>query len=828
MIPLRRPGLLLLHALLLGLLFVMLPGAGEARAAENCRADQLRGATVKASAKFDHRGRDTSMLTSVMDIRIPAGWEPAPALLLDAHSHDYRFALRCLLGKVTEKSFFDQDEWRLKPLTVAADGKTVTVHYEAVVWVQGLDEYRVGPWVLAAGKTEWTIWLKPSRNLSGAWWENVRVHLGGPGAMSATPPATFGEKGTMLRWRNGRIIELHSIVFRPPSPQQWNAIALSSSQLWEVLGGYSASGAFWCVAAGVLLLVCARRIRRSLGGGIEATEKKAIRALVLWAFLQTFLVLVGYLGDNIYRLLEQQFSWKNGYGATVELFSLIVFGVALCFFGRVEKGLLVLVCTLSLCVAALALTSELAELPLMPTSDIAITFPGTWVVVIVYLALSFVCCMGLISAGQRLLFMGDRMLPTWVTVSLSIVASVMTILWAHFALERDWQRTSWLADPEWSSYRENWQAEINWFWSWFPEDMLDTLLALLSVLTSVALVGVLRVCRVERHEEDAFTPNRAERFLFVVFFAVAVVPGDAYYFGFSGQILTFTLALFSAWGILVLGASRSVLEQPSANNTPLGKVISRTSPSDVLRLARRFRELQSHLQRLSAASQSDRSVVQESIEHEIDRLDQCLPEGVRPIDLPFAYGPMHLWWDNACRCALIACFIGLPATGLMYWTAMVQNETWATTTEIPSGFLWIVLQIAFWHTTWVAGGFFLGALWRDLPGRHGPTKAFCVAVAFAVPVAAHEIITQTIGQATPSAVRSIAAFASVLTFTGLAMDIQTFQSERRYWPTNMSLVAYVYQMRIASVAFFLAQILALATIWKTIREGGPTAPPPTR
>lgn len=419
-------------------------------------------------------------------------------------------------------------------------------------------------------------------------------------------------------------------------------------------------------------------------------------------------------------------------------------------------------------------------------------------------------------------------MPQWVAACISLAASSISLLSAYLALQHDWQRTSWLADPEWESYGNFWLGEISWFWSWFPEDMLDTLVAWISLLTSGALVGALRVCRVEQYAEGEFTPNSAERFLFVVFFVVAVVPADAYYFGFSGDIATFTLGLVASWGVLALGASRSVLEQRSADNAPLGKVISRTSPSDVLRLARRFRELQSHLQRLSTASQSDRALVQESLEREIDRLDQSLPEGVRPIDLPFAYGPMHAWWDNACRCALIACFIGLPATGLMYWTDMVESETWTTISEIPSGFLWIVFQILFWHTTWVAGGFFLGALWRDLPGRHGPTKALFVAVAFAVPVAGHQIITQVIGQSAPSALRSIAAFASVMTFTGLVMDVETFQSERRYWPSNMSLVAYVYQMRVASVAFFLAQILALATIWKTIREGGPTEPPPSR
>ncbi|MEU6866439.1 DUF6185 family protein [Streptomyces sp. NPDC046876] len=829
MTALRRPGLLLLHALLLGLLLLWLPGRDTARAAEDssadCRADQLREAKVDAAAKFDHRGRDYSMLTSTMDIRIPEGWEQAPDLLLDTHSHDYRFALNCLLGKVTEESFFD-DEWRLKPVTVTADGKSVVIHYQAVQWIQGLGEYRVGPWYLDAEWAEWNIRLNPPENLVDAVWD-VRIHLGGPGAMSAAPPPAFGEKGTTVRWHNRNPAELPGVIFRPPSPQQWNAITASPGQFWEALGYYSASGAFWYVASGVLLIVCARRLRRSLGGSPRPKEKNAIRILILWTFLQMGLALVVLMGDNLYRSLAHSLS-KYDYLPAVQLFSMMLLGLSLCFFGKVRRRLLVVVCTFVLGVAAAYLASELTEFPVMPTSDALLAPPGTWTVLIAYLVLIFVCCLGLISAGQRLLFAGDRAMPPWVAVSVSLAAAAMTLLWSYLAFERYWDRRSWLADPDWKSYAGQWSSEYDaWWWWTFPDELLNTLIGYVSILTSVAVVGVLRVCRAEQYDDDSFTPNDAEKTLFVVFFALAVVPGNAWYFGFSGYLLTLALGLGSAWGVLALGTSRSVLEQLSAENAPLGKVISRTSRSDVLRLARRFRELQSHLQRLGTASQSDRTSVQESIEREIDRLDQCLPERVRPIDLPFAYGPMHSWWDNACRCALIACFIGLPATALMYWTEAVQNETWIGVTQNSSGFLWIVYEILFWHIGWVAGGFFLGAVWRDLPGRHGPTKAFCVAVAFAVPVAAHQIVTQSIGQSTPVALRSIAAFASVLTFTGLAMDIQTFQSERRYWPTNMSLVAYVYQMRIASVAFFLAQVLALATIWKTIREGGPT-PPPSR
>ncbi|MCJ1681005.1 DUF6185 family protein [Streptomyces sp. APSN-46.1] len=832
MIRLRRSTLLLLHALL-SALFAALTGMGIAHAAEApqadpCRPDQLSGAKVTASAKFDHRGRDSSKLTSTMEIKIPATWGRASDLLLDTHSRHYRFALRCLLGKVSVDTFYD-DEWRLKPLTVNADGKWITVHYEAVDWVQVLGTYLVGPWQLEAGKSEWKIQLTPPRNLAGATWDDVHVRLGGPGALSAAPPPTFGEEGTVLRWQHRKPSGVFKIDFRPPAPQHWAAITVSRGQFWENLGSYSASGVFWYIATSTLLFISVRRIRGGLGENLGPKEEESLKVMKSWAILQVILGLVVYMGDNVYDFLNHRLSWKRDYTPAVLLFSLMLLGIVLCFFGKVGKRLLIIVCTLTFCLAASYFVVELSESPLLPNSDTQISSPGALIAVLAYFVVIFVCCLGVVSAGQRVLLMGDRVLPQWVTVSVSFVVSASTLLWSYLAFERDWERTSWLAGPEWPEYGMQWAASYDdWWWSWFAVNTLEAVLTGASFLTSMALVGVLRVCRVERREDDSFTPNQAEKFLLVVLFAVAVVPGYGWYFGFSGYILTLVLGLVAAWSVLAFGYSKSVLEQPSADNDPLGKVISRTDRSDVLRLARHFRELQSQLQHLSAGSSSDRTLAQESIEREIDRMDRCLPAGVRPVDLPFACGPMATWWGNACRSALIACFIGLPATALMYWTETVHGESWVFITYNASGFLSIILDILFWHVTWVAGGFFLGALWRDLPGRHGPTKAFCVAIAFAIPVAVHRVIVETIGQGAQGTTSAIAAFVSVMTFTGFVMDVQTFQSERRYWPTNASLVMYVYQMRLASVAFFLAQLLALATIWRTIREGGPTAPPPSR
>ncbi|MFI1645832.1 DUF6185 family protein [Streptomyces avidinii] len=800
-------------------------GAAES-ASTDCRADQLKKAKVTASAEFKHRGNDFSMLTSISDVSVPADWRHASAMLLDAHSPAYRSALACLVGKPRgDQNDFRDGEWRFKPVAVKADGHWVKVHYEAATWVQNFSFAAVGSWRLAVAKDNWRIELRPSPALKDANWEKVHVSLGGPGALTANPPPAFGEGGTRLSWRNKQPDEYPAVTFRPPDAQHWEFIttALEDAwQVWETWGYYSASAAFWYVATGGLLLVAGRRLRLGLTGKLMPQESKALQFLRWWALVLMFLGLLIYLGDNLYLVLHRLMGWKGDYSATVAVFTLAFLGLALCLLGSLPKRLRVCVCVIVLGLTGLYVVSEVNDFTLLPTADRLLSPPG-WTGVMACAALMAVGWLGVISAGQRILLMGETRLPTWGMVCAAVVAAMMTVLWSYLAFTRHWDRVSWLADPHWPEYKPFWAATLDEWWWTFPAIVADPLLTIVSVLAPLPVLGVLRVCRVEQYETGAFTPDRAEKFLLAVLFAVTFAP-QAFYYGFSAYALTLLLCLCTAWGVLALGSSVSALEKPSTDNAPLGKVISRTDRADVLRLARRFRELQVRLHHLSTVETAARSTERESIEAEIDRLDQSLPEGVRPADLPFACGPMSTWWGNARRGAVNACLVGLPVTGLLYWTSAVKGDSWMVTTQDAAGFLKITVVILFWQVAWIVGGFFLGALWRDLPGRHGPTKALFVALVFAVPAAADFLIAQALGGSVPHIIGEIAAFCSVITCTGLVMDLQTFQDERRYWPTNASLVAYVYRMRFASVAFFLAQLLALATLWRTLEEMGPSAP----
>ncbi|MFJ2825680.1 DUF6185 family protein [Streptomyces toxytricini] len=827
MTQLRRSALILLHILLLTLPALATAAApAYAAPAKSCRPDQLKSATVKAGAEFTHRGTDHSMLRSTMDISVPVAWEHASDLLLDSHSPDHRFALRCLVGKAPiegNMEGLDYDEWRLKPLVVKAYEKHVAVHYEAVTWIDTLDPYRVGPWILTPEDGEWLISLQAPANIAGARWDEVYLRLGGPGALSATPPPEFGEGGTVLTWRGEQPAPAVRVTLHPPAAQYWNAVAYSRHQAWEIWGLWGASGAFWYVATAVLLLAVGNRLQGGLARRLMPQEAYSLRVLRAWALLMLVFSLLVYLGDNAYRHVARMLAFDRDYEAAVALFTLALLGLALCAFGGLKKQVLAAVGAFLLALLVLSVTSEYFELPILPTADLITPLESHWVVSVLYTATIAVCCLGMIASGERLLLMGERRLPTSVMVAVATAAALMTTLWAYLAISRSWERVSWLLEPGGREQAPLWEWWLDDEWWQLPSGALDSLLTIAAVLAPLALVGVLRVFRTERFQAASFTPTQSESFLLVSLFGIAAAD-DVRYFGFSGYLLELLLVLVAAWGVVALGSRLSVLGKISVDDAPLGSIISQTDRSDVLRLARHFRELQSRLHRLSADAPSEQTAAQEAIEAEIDRLDRALPEGVRPADLPFACGPMATWWENACRGAAIACFVGLPATGLMYWQETVRGDYWVFWTEEASGFLAILSIILSWHFAWVMGGFFLGALWRSLPGRHGPAKACCVAAVFAVPVTASYIIVRAIGQDEMGVVGVIATFTSVMTLTGFVMDVQTFRGERRYLPTNASLVAYVYQMRIASVAFFLAQIVALATIWKTFQGGGPSGP----
>ncbi|MFI9771649.1 DUF6185 family protein [Streptomyces sp. NPDC052415] len=138
----------------------------------------------------------------------------------------------------------------------------------------------------------------------------------------------------------------------------------------------------------------------------------------------------------------------------------------------------------------------------------------------------------------------------------------------------------------------------------------------------------------------------------------------------------------------------------------------------------------------------------------------------------------------------------------------------------------MLLQFLLWRVGYAAAGMVLGALWHQLPGRRGPTRAFCVAVAYASSAGLFALGKLALGEEQTGLAFAVTAMLLVLTLTGILMDLETFRDEHRYWRGRIARLYSNYQMRFFSVqvAWLLAQAAAIATIWQFLAETGGSPP----
>jgi hypothetical protein len=125
-----------------------------------------------------------------------------------------------------------------------------------------------------------------------------------------------------------------------------------------------------------------------------------------------------------------------------------------------------------------------------------------------------------------------------------------------------------------------------------------------------------------------------------------------------------------------------------------------------------------------------------------------------------------------------------------------------------------------WEAGFASAGFLLGAFWRELPGRRGPVKSLSIALAYTLPIGVCALGSWALNEEQGILALASAAMLFVLTLTGMAMDLDTFRSERHYWPTRIQLLLSIYQMRFFSVqaAWVLAQLVGLVTLWQFFAE----------
>lgn len=120
------------------------------------------------------------------------------------------------------------------------------------------------------------------------------------------------------------------------------------------------------------------------------------------------------------------------------------------------------------------------------------------------------------------------------------------------------------------------------------------------------------------------------------------------------------------------------------------------------------------------------------------------------------------------------------------------------------------------------------SLWRLLPGRRGPARVLGFALAYALPIGLDALALLAADEGHGEAALDVSLTLLILTVTALAMDLETCRGEPRYWPSRLSLLPSVYQMRYLALqaAYRIAQIVAAITIWQFVIDGGgPTETP---
>lgn len=832
------------------LLCMMLGGTGRA-ANDECFAKQLKGARVTASVRFKHDGEDYSKAEGRLTVKVPKSWARAEDLLLNGDTERYRTAMRCLLRYPDDPFPYRDTEGRTRAPRVTVEQKWITVRQEVTTWVVSLQDRDFGPWRISPGNRLWTLELMRPPALNGAWWQEVSVDLGGRAGRSLASVPTSGSsaKLTWTKEKAGNKPPEVRMTLQPPATK-------ASAARWSEDPWYVFEKMAW-LTYDVTLLALFLAVVRVMGRAPVTSpssdaERRTVRKLLVTVSLAFAITLVNAFDDTMLPHLANDGTalfWTDRHRIAVHLVLTLLTGVLLCVFGRPGHTAVLLVVAASGYVLAVVCRPQWfalpAELWLDWENDPAgvrsfrdnggmPAFAGACAcLVLVWLvgATSFLLRLWRSShapaPGSSTGRFPHTALGAFVLVSVALPA---TNVWTA---QRLWEHQSWLSRR--NAYEEYglWHvASLFDTVRWFPADWLSWIHGHFWWWgPSLALLAVLRA-RDTAAARPAALPSRPEELALKTFFVIAVGPVIGWYAGVPLPLLPLLALWLTLTALLAFGARRSVLHRELLPGLRLHEVTDRRRQ---LRAARRHRELHAQLRRLD---QGQMDGEREKLERELDRLHRLphpssppgglrswvrLPPSIGPVELALAWGPRDSWWDNGCRAARFAGLIAIPAVGFLTWAEHIRGILWDDKFMQRFGFADILGSLMTMEVIWASAGFTLGALWRVLPGRRGPARAFWLSLVYAAPVLVHWIGTRVVDQSFTTWALNLGLTLFVLTLTGVAMDIDTFRREGHYWPNKAGLLLSVYQWRTASlqVAFLVGQIVALVTIWQQLKGNEP-------
>ncbi|WP_181803481.1 DUF6185 family protein [Streptomyces shenzhenensis] len=824
-------GRILLLSLVLAAVWGYRPPQARADTPENCSTQKLDGSRVTAHLQFDEHGHSYVKVTSDMTIEVNRKWELAEDLMSPEESTKYQHAMRCLL--LGGKKSASPNEWRPHDPVVTKENEKMNVQYISYTFINLDKSVRVGPWVISKPGRSPHVYLKPE-TFEDTLWNEITVNFGGLHFHDLSGKAS--SVGTdKLVWEDK---SPSSVQFEVDLPWQ-RALQLSlNKSVWRSAGII----AWWVCGSAVLALAAlrARRPRQAMEERVppaaQAPSLKTwsppgdspTRTLLEWALLSAAIAVA--------LSLFVSHSLSTRWRALV----CIPAGLALVLVARPwtrrsqARAVIAGVSGVAAIGLLVVFAHDLFGLPEGLKTQAASPF-GRFGLILLAMATVWLWLAAMAAWAWRFGREGGLLRAGWVTTwntspgrcatavgVLLAAASGALLMCMWYAMKRQQKRTAWLAGQPGSA------GSIDEKLADFSNTALTWMFAYSWVLTGIALVALLRFRthgrRTQSYQESfAIWPADADLLLTVSLFAFFVGLRAAIFAGFNMLYSVWLLlTMYSLYVAVTIGRRHSTLSLMGEEFRDR-RLDTEKHRKDLMRKAHRYRDLNHRIYLLDQGRGG--TATGEELENQLHRLRQWLvsgcgrhqpPEKISVLDVALALGPEWRWWDNAARAAIPAFWFGLPAScALSYYT--VQNTSFRETKLLfePTGIPDAVAQFLLYQLAWAAAGFTLGALWRLLPGRRGPARAWSLAAGYSIPVLLAVLIIR-ITDTDPGQLLLYALFLlTILTLTGIWTDMATFQGEQELWPSRMALLLSIYQMRGLStqIAWLLVQVVAVVGIW---------------
>ncbi|MFJ5032416.1 DUF6185 family protein [Streptomyces sp. NPDC088560] len=828
----------------------------------SCWESRLATSHVTARLRFDQNSKRYVKVYSRMTVDVPLKkWPAARFLTYGEESAEYQHAMQCLLrGPDSGRRL---KEWRPNDPVVTASSEKVTVQYDAFAWIEDYDPIRLGPWqITKATEKMWQVRLRPP-TLQHAHWQLVEVDTDGMHFNDRSRLASSSTENDLV-WRNQKPT-LIDFDIELPWLRTW---LLSYGQsFWSKLGV-----AAWWVCASVVIALTALRTQRAHSADTTGTPGSSARVgavgsggsdgltriVLQWALLSGAIALTLSLVVSQPPISSR---WRNLVCLAAGLALVLVArpwcsaipvtapdttadgsDIARDHRRRQAHTVIGVASTMAAVGALVVLAPQMFGLPQSLASKAEPSVLGNVGYELMGLAILWLWLAAMAAWMWRFAREGTLVPASWTrrwdktpvrciavvsALLLAVAESMLGCFW--WVNENQWRRTTWLTDPDpvsrhgtyASSYRAGFAfSDLTWM---FDYSWLLTGVALFALLHFRARTQSTRSGR--KRERPALGPEGPDLLLTAAVFAFTVGLRGATFAGFYTQYgVWLILNIGSLLVVLAAGRRWSVLSQ-MGHHFCVKRLRTKRRRGELMTKAHEYRYVNHQLQLLDQGRAGD--VTCEQLEGRLRVLRHWLvdgcgrknpPDHLSVLDAALAWGPEGDWWTNGVHAAKVAFCFGVPASGALLY--LDSQDPWNMTrlafepTAIPA----LVASIVAYQTAWAGAGFVLGTLWRLLPGRHSPARAWSLTCSYAVLPG----LAALLNKFTHADFRDLLLYSLlmliILTITSMWMDTSTFRQERQYWPSRFALLVSIYQLRglSAHVAWILAQVGAAVAIWSQL------------